>query len=97
MPKRNANSPWGSSYKEGLPTTSVNDSVDIDQMVRPMLDCGVISKETGQWEGITTSDLQFIGITIDKSIANGAAILVPNTTAFPSINMTGFSGLFLAF
>jgi hypothetical protein len=96
LPKRKANSPWGSSYKEGLPTTSVNDAVEIDQMIRPMLDCGVISKETGQWEGVPTTDEQMIGLTINLSVANGATILVPDTNAYPSINMKGFSTLFIA-
>ena len=96
MPQRKANSPWGSAYKEGLPTTSVNDSIDVDQMIRPMVDCGVISRESGQWEGVTTSDEQFIGITINLSVANSAAVLVPDTNAYPSIDMTGFQDLYFA-
>jgi hypothetical protein len=96
LPQRKANSPWGSSYKEGLPTTSVNDSIDVDQMIRPMVDCGVISRESGQWEGVTTSDEQFIGITISLGVANSGEILVPDTNAYPSIDMTGFCNLALA-
>jgi hypothetical protein len=96
LPLRKANSPWGSSYKEGLPTTSVNDSIDVDQMIRPMVDCGVISKETGQWEGVPTTDAQFIGITISNGVSNSTAILVPDTDAYPSIDMTGFEDLFIA-
>ena len=65
-------------------------------MVRPMLDCGVISKETGQWEGVTTSDPQFIGLTIALSMANGGSALFPDTNAYPSIDMTGFSNIFIA-
>ena len=61
-----------------------------------MLDCGVISKETGQWEGITTSDPQFIGITRALGVANGGEILVPDTDAYPSIDMAGFEDIFVA-
>jgi hypothetical protein len=66
-------------------------------MVRPMLDCGVISKETGQWEGITTSDAQFIGLSISLGLANGATALFPDTDAYPSIDMRGFRDLAFAF
>jgi hypothetical protein len=52
-----------------------------------MVDCGVISKETGQWEGVPTSDAQFIGITIALGVANSAEILVPDTSAYPSIDI----------
>ena len=65
-------------------------------MVRPMLDCGVISKETGQWEGIATTDNQMLGLTTNLSVANGGDILVPNTDSYPSIDMTGYTGLFVA-
>jgi hypothetical protein len=61
-----------------------------------MVDCGVISKETGQWEGVPTSDAQFIGITIALGVANSAEILVPDTSAYPSIDMTGFSDILIA-
>ena len=61
-----------------------------------MVDCGVISRESGQWEGVTTSDDQFIGITIATGIANGGDALFPDTDAYPSIDMTGFSGLLIA-
>jgi len=96
LPKRKANSPWGSNYKEGLPTTSVNDSIDIDQLIRPTVDAGVISEESGQWEGIKTLDSQFIGITIALGIANGGDVSFPDTDAYPSIDMTGYRDLAIA-
>ena len=65
-------------------------------MIRPMVDCGVISRETGQWEGVTTSDEQMLGVTISLGVPNTGEILVPDTDAFPSIDMTGYSGLFVA-
>ena len=96
MSQRKANSPWGSAYKEGLPTTSVNDSIDVDQMIRPMVDCGVISRETGQWEGVPTTDEQMIGVTINLAVPNTGEILVPDTDAYPSIDMKGFKSMYIA-
>ena len=61
-----------------------------------MLDCGVISKETGQWEGITTSDPQFVGLTKSLAVANGATVLFPDTNEYPSIDMSGYNTVFIA-
>ncbi len=65
-------------------------------MVRPMLDCGVISKEAGQWEGVATTDNQMLGLTINLAVANSGDILVPDTDSYPSIDMTGYTDLFIA-
>jgi hypothetical protein len=65
-------------------------------MIRPMVDCGVISKETGQWEGVPTDDPQMTGITTALGVANGAETLVPDTNEYPSIDMTGFTDIFIA-
>ena len=96
MVNRKSNSPWGSSYKEGLPSTAVNDTVDIDQNVRATITTGVIDVATGQWEGIKVSDSQFIGITLHPGIPNTGVTLSPDTTSFPSINMKGYKDIFIA-
>ena len=96
MANRKSNSPWGSSYKEGLPSTAVDDSVDIDQNVRATINTGVIDVRTGQWQGITVSDPQMTGFTIAEAIPNSGTALFPDTQNFPSIDMTGYSDIFIA-
>jgi hypothetical protein len=92
---RKSNSPWGSSYKEGLPSTAVNDTVDIDQNVRATINTGVIDVATGQWQGIRLSDEQFRIDATHEAVANGAAALSPQSQ--PNfIDMTGYNDLFIA-
>ena len=98
MPKRNANSPWGSAYKEGLPTTAVNDTIDINQELYPSVDTGFIDVSTGKWNGRVATDEQFNIIQIDAGVANGAEILTPSSNpdgTWP-LDMTGYSDLLLA-
>ena len=96
MPKRKANSPWGAAYKEGLPTTAVNDQIIIDQEIIPAINTGVIDVNTGQWEGVITSDKHFFLSDTATGIANGGTVLFPNTDASDWIDMTGYSDLFIA-
>ena len=94
MANRKSNSPWGSSYKEGLPSTAVNDTVDIDQNVRATISTGVIDVATGQWEGNILSDKQFLIDATHEAVANGASVLSPQ--AQPDfIDMTGYDQLFI--
>ena len=98
MPKRNANSPWGSAYKEGLPTTAVNDTIDINQELYPSVDTWFIDVKTGKWNGIVASDEQFDIMQLDEGVANGASFLTPSTNpdgTWP-LDMTGYSDLFIA-
>ena len=98
MPKRNANSPWGSAYKEGLPTTAVNDTIDINQELYPSVDTGFIDVKTGKWNGIVASDEQFNIMQLDSGIANGGTFLTPSTNpdgTWP-LDMTGYEDLFIA-
>jgi hypothetical protein len=95
LANRKSNSPWGSSYKEGLPSTAVNDTVDIDQNVRATISTGVIDVRTGQWQGIRLSDEQFTIDATHEAVANGAAVLSPQ--AQPNrIDMTGYKDLLIA-
>jgi hypothetical protein len=93
--KRKTNSPWGSAYKEGLPSTAVNDRVVVDELLYPSVNTGVIDVATGQWEGITTSDKTFTIDAIHESVANGAAVLSPQATP-DYIDMTGFCDIAIA-
>jgi len=93
---RKSNSPWGSSYKEGLPSTAVNDTVEVDQNLRATVTTGVIDVATGQWKGITLSDEQFtIGASAD-AVANGASFLFPQLSDHEYINMTNYNDLYIA-
>jgi hypothetical protein len=91
---RKSNSPWGSSYKEGLPSTAVNDTVDIDQNVRATINTGVIDVATGQWQGIRLSDEQFRIDATHEAVANGAAVLSPQAQP-DRIDMTGYSDIII--
>jgi len=95
LPRRKSNSPWGSSYKEGLPSTAVNDSIEVDQLLIPSVNTGNIDVQTGQWEGITLSDKNFTIDTTHASVAAGATVLSPQATP-DYIDMTGFTDLIFA-
>jgi len=96
LANRRTNSPWGSSYKEGLPSTAVDSSVDVDQNVRATITTGVIDVETGQWQGIRVTDPQMIPGATAEGIANGAEALFPGNADAPSIDMTGYEDIFIA-
>ena len=96
MVDRKSNSPWGSNYKEGLPSTAVNDTIEVNQILRPTVDTGVIDVDSGQWEGIVTSDKQFSLSNISTGIPDGAAVLRPNNADADFIDMTGYSDVFIA-
>ena len=96
MVKRSVNSPWGNVYKEGLPSTAVDDKTEVDQEVRPVINTGSIDVRTGKWEGVTLSDENFRISEPAIGIPNGAAIQMPNTANHQYIDMTGFNDLFVA-
>lgn len=95
MVKRRVNSPWGNVYKEGLPSTAVDDQTDVDQEVRPTILTGAIDVRSGRWEGVTLSDEQFRIDATHEGVANTAAVLSPQSQP-DRINMTGFNDLFIA-
>jgi len=92
--KRKTNSPWGSAYKEGLPSTAVNDRIEVDEILYPSVNTGTIDVATGQWEGVTLSEQTFGIDTIHEAVANGANVLSPQSTP-DFIDMTGYSDLFI--
>jgi hypothetical protein len=94
LAKRKSNSPWGSAYKEGLPSTAVNDRIEVDEILYPSVNTGTIDVATGQWEGVTLSDKNFTIDTVHESVANGATVLSPQATP-DYIDMTGYNILFI--
>ena len=95
MARRKSNSPWGSAYKEGLPSTAVNDRIEVDEILYPSVNTGNIDVATGQWEGVTLSDQQFTIDAVHESVANGATVLSPQATP-DYIDMTNYKDLFIA-
>jgi len=93
--KRSVNSPWGNVYKEGLPSTAVDDKTEVDQEVRPTINTGSIDVRSGRWEGVTHSDKLFKGFTT-HTVPNGASELFPVDETTSSIDMTDFSDIFIA-
>ena len=92
---RRTNSPWSKTYKEGLPTTAVDDHVNIDNTVIGAITTGVIDSATGQWKGITVSDDNFTVDATHEAVPNTGVVLSPQATP-DYIDMTGFNDLFIA-
>ena len=92
---RRTNSPWSKTYKEGLPTTAVNDHVNIDQTVAGTITTGVIDSATGQWKGITVTDDAFLIDATHEATPDSAAVLVPQATP-DYIDTTGYQDLTIA-
>jgi len=90
---RRSNSPWSKTYKEGLPTTAVNDHVNIDQNVNATITTGVIDSLTGLWKGVTVTDDFFALDAVHEAVPNTGTVLSPQSGG---IDMTGFNDLFIA-
>tara|TARA_Y100000310_G_C20303175_1_gene632785 strand:- start:35 stop:610 length:576 start_codon:yes stop_codon:yes gene_type:complete len=93
---RRTNSPWSKTYKEGLPTTAVDDHVNIDTAVAGTITTGVIDSATGQWKGITVNDDNFRIDATHEATPNTGSVLCPQSTP-QYIDMTGFQDINLAF
>jgi len=92
---KRTNSPWSKTYKEGLPTTAVDDHVNINQTVAGTITTGVIDSATGQWQGITVSDSAFTLDAVHEAVPNGATVTSPQGAGY-AIDMTGYNDLFIA-
>jgi len=92
---KRTNSPWSKTYKEGLPTTAVDDHVNIDNTVVGAITTGVIDSATGQWKGITVTDDNFTIDATHEGVPNTGVVLCPQATP-DYINMKGFKNLFIA-
>lgn len=95
--KRKAYAPFSLTSEAGVGQTPVEGYIDVNQMIYPSVDTGVID-ENGEWKGVKANDKEFKFFTRDETVPNGAAILTPSTNPDGSwpLDMTGFSDLFIA-
>jgi hypothetical protein len=90
--KRTGYAPWSLTREAGVQSATVNGTIEVPQTCQPTINTGVID-EKGNWQGIKSDDEVFIGITKAEGVANGAAVLMPDTNNFPTIDMSGFATL----
>ena len=93
--KREAYAPWSLTRKAGVQSATVNGDIDVPQFIQPVLDTGFVD-EKGNWKGTKSSDETFFTSDTATAIANGAAVLFPNTADRDFIDMTGFNDIFIA-
>jgi hypothetical protein len=93
--ERTGYAPWSLTREAGVESATVDGTIQVPQYCQPTLDTGFLD-EKGNWQGRKSSDRNFIGITKAEGIANGGEILAPDTPNFTSLNMAGFSDIFLA-
>ena len=95
--KRKAYAPFSLTSEAGVGQTPVEGYIDVNQMIYPSVDTGVID-ENGRWQGVKASEEEFHSFTKDLNVINTGEILVPNAVnddTWP-IDMTGFNHIFLA-
>jgi hypothetical protein len=93
--KRTGYAPWSLTREAGVQSATVNGTIDVPQTCQPTINTGVID-EKGNWQGVKSNDEVFIGLTKAEGVADGGEVLFPDTNNFPSIDMTGFSSIFIA-
>jgi hypothetical protein len=93
--ERTGYAPWSLTREAGVESATVDGTIKVPQYCQPTLDTGFVD-EKGNWQGRKSDDRSFIGITKAEGVANGGVMLAPDTPSFPSINMTGFSTIFIA-
>lgn len=89
--------PWSLSREAGIESATVDGTIDVPQSVQPTIDTGFVD-EKGDWKGVKSSDKDFIAISTEFGIANGATILAPsvNPDGTWPLDMTGFNSIFIA-
>ena len=95
MEKREAYAPWSLTRKAGVQSATVNGDIEVPQFIQPVLDTGFVD-ERGNWKGIKSSDEEFKISDTALAVANGAAVLFPNTANADFIDLTGFSTVWIA-
>lgn len=90
--KRKVYAPFSQTSEAGVTQTPVEGYIDVNQTIYPTVSTGVVN-EKGQWAGIKSDDLEFLGFTKHVQVAANAGVLCPDTNEFPSINMAGFRHL----
>ena len=93
--ERTGYAPWSLTREAGVQSATVDGTIQVPQYVYPNLDTGFLD-EKGNWKGRKSSDETFIGLKTAEGIANGGEVLFPDTASIESIDMTGFSDLFIA-
>ena len=95
--KRTAYAPFSLTSEAGVGQTPVEGYIDVNQMIYPSVDTGVID-ENGEWKGVKANDKEFIAFTKDETVPNGAVILTPsaNPNGTWPLDMTGYNDIFLA-
>ena len=96
MAKRKAYAPFSLTSEAGVAQTPVEGYIDIEQKIYPIISTGTVN-ENGKWEGVKANDDEFIGFTKAANIPDSGQVLLPDTANHPSINMNGFSDIFIAF
>jgi len=92
MAKRKAYAPFSLTSEAGVAQTPVEGYIDVEQKIYPTVNTGTVN-ENGTWAGVKSDDLEFIGLTKAEGVADGGAVLFPDTNDFPSVDMTGFRSI----
>ena len=95
--KRKAYAPFSLTSEAGVGQTPVEGYIDVNQMIYPSVDTGVID-ENGEWKGVKANAKEFIAFTKDETVPNGAVILTPsaNPNGTWPLDMTGYNDIFIA-
>lgn len=93
--ERKAYAPFSLTSEAGVAQTPVEGYIDVRQEIYPTVSTGTIN-ENGKWSGVKSDDINFIGLSKDLQVANGTEIFAPSTNNVPSIDMTGFTSIFIA-
>lgn len=89
--KRKVYAPYSTSGEQ-VAQTPLTGYIDVIQELQPQISVGTVDK-TGTFSGLTTDDVDFIGMSKAESIPNTGEALFPDTNNYPSIDMTGFTSL----
>jgi hypothetical protein len=93
--ERTGYAPWSLTREAGVQSATVDGTIQVPQYVYPNLDTGFLD-EKGNWKGRKSSDEVFTIDTPHIGVANGAAVLSPQTANRDFIDMTGYSDMFIA-
>jgi hypothetical protein len=93
--ERKAYAPFSLTSEAGVAQTPVEGYIDVRQEIYPTVSTGTIN-ENGKWTGVKSDDTDFIGLSKDLQVGDGTEIFAPSTNNVPSIDMTGFTSLFIA-
>ena len=86
---------WSLTREAGVQSATVDGTIQVPQYIQPVLDTGFVD-ERGNWKGVKSSDETFFISDPAEAVANGAAVLFPNTANADFIDMTGYNGVTFA-